>query len=67
MKRIATIVVYLALIQPGWAGAADGAFAYARGDYATALREFKPLAEQGNATAQYDDLHAVETTETRET
>jgi TPR repeat protein len=26
--------------------------AYVSGDYATALREFKPLAEQGNAAAQ---------------
>jgi TPR repeat protein len=27
--------------------------AYRRGDYATALRELKPVAEQGNAYAQY--------------
>jgi hypothetical protein len=27
-------------------------FAYEKGDYATALREWKPLAEQGNAFAQ---------------
>jgi hypothetical protein len=26
-----------------------GVGAYGRGDYATALREFRPLAEQGNA------------------
>ena len=25
-----------------------------RGDYATALREWKPLAEQGDADAQYN-------------
>ena len=25
-----------------------------RGDYATALREWKPLAEQGNADAQFN-------------
>jgi len=29
-----------------------GLTAYESGDYATALREFKPLAEQGNALAQ---------------
>ena len=32
-------------IQKGWA-------AYTRGDYATVLREFTPLAKQGNAGAQ---------------
>ena len=31
-----------------------GLDAYDRGDYATALREFKPLAEQGNAAAQFN-------------
>ena len=30
-----------------------GVDAYKRGDYATALREFQPLAEQGDADAQY--------------
>ena len=30
-----------------------GVSAYISGDYATALREWKPLAEQGNADAQY--------------
>ena len=30
-----------------------GAAAYKRGDYATALREWRPLAEQGHAKAQY--------------
>ena len=29
-----------------------GIDAYEKGDYATALREWKPLAEQGNADAQ---------------
>jgi uncharacterized protein len=31
-----------------------GFSAYQAGDYATALQEWKPLAEQGNATAQYN-------------
>jgi TPR repeat protein len=31
----------------------DGAAAYGRGDYATALRLWRPLAEQGNARAQF--------------
>ena len=30
-----------------------GMDAYNAGDYATALKEFRPLAEQGNADAQY--------------
>jgi len=30
-----------------------GVNAYLRGNYATALRQFKPLAEQGDAWAQY--------------
>lgn len=31
----------------------DGEDAYSRGDYATALRKSRPLAEQGHAGAQY--------------
>ena len=31
-----------------------GLTAYQSGDYANALREWKPLAEQGNADAQYN-------------
>ena len=31
----------------------DAAAAEARGDYATALRLFRPLANQGNAVAQF--------------
>ena len=42
----------LALIRPAWAGFDEGLAAYERGDYATALREWRPLAEQGNAKAQ---------------
>jgi len=40
-------VVWSADFQKGWD-------AYTIGDYATALREWKPLAEQGNANAQYN-------------
>lgn len=35
------------------AGLADGKAAYDRGDYITALREWQPLAEQGDAEAQH--------------
>ncbi len=34
------------------AGFDEGAAAYNRGDYATAIRVWRPLAEQGNANAQ---------------
>ena len=46
------VVVLFMLATPGWAGIDEGWAAYARGDYAVALREFLPLAQQGNATAQ---------------
>ncbi len=44
----------LGLTAPGWAGFDEGVAALQRGDYATALREYRPLAEQGHATAQYN-------------
>ena len=43
----------LGLTAPGWAGLDEGWAAYRRGDYATALRELRPLAEQGHAKAQF--------------
>ena len=49
----------MGLTAPAWAGFdegvgayLEGAAAYRRGDYATAIRELRPLAEQGNAAAQ---------------
>ncbi|MDZ4853763.1 MAG: tetratricopeptide repeat protein [Nitrospirota bacterium] len=44
-------LVYLAL--PAWADFQAGMDANNREDYATALREWRPLAEQGDALAQY--------------
>ncbi len=55
--RHATIAVLLlaALAGTAVAGPLEDAFsAYERGDYATALREFRVLAEQGDANAQYN-------------
>jgi hypothetical protein len=58
MKRsikslLASIFVSLFPVSPAVAGPyEDGLAAYNRGDYATALRLFPPLAEQGNALAQ---------------
>ena len=49
------IVLVLALALPAHVLAADfqaGLDAYDRGDYATALEEWRPLAEQGDASAQ---------------
>ena len=53
MKRIALAAVLLVmLVGPARAGFDEGRAAYERGDYATALKEFRPLAEQGLAKAQ---------------
>ncbi len=46
--------VTLGLTAPAWAGFDEAVAAYNRGDYATAIREFRPLAERGNAHAQYN-------------
>ncbi len=49
--------VVLSLMLTGAAAAGpleDGLAAHERGDYATALRLFRPLGEQGNASAQYN-------------
>jgi len=40
------VMILLAL--PAWADFQDGLDAYDRGDYEMALREWKPLAEQGD-------------------
>ena len=44
----------LGLTAPAWAGFDEGMAAYNRGDYATAIREWRPLAKQGVADAQYN-------------
>ncbi len=44
----------LGLTAPAGAGWYEGVAAYDRGDYATALREWRPLAEQGDAKAQFN-------------
>ena len=50
---VAVVLSFTCLTSPAWADLNAGADAYHRGDYATALRESRPLAEQGNALAQY--------------
>ncbi len=47
-----TLVLLLATPVPALAGFDEGLDAYHRGDYATALREWRPLAKQGDAKAQ---------------
>ncbi len=54
MKRLVlTIAILIGLAAPAWAGFDEGVAAFYRGDYATALQELRPLAEQGNADAQH--------------
>ncbi|MHC4094404.1 MAG: tetratricopeptide repeat protein [Planctomycetota bacterium] len=54
MIRRLTLIVALVvgLATPAGAGFDEGRAAYERGDFETALREFRPLAEQGLAEAQ---------------
>ena len=54
MRRIVSAILLLAASSSVAADFAAGWEAYIRGDYATALREFRPLAEQGDAEAQYN-------------
>ncbi len=55
MSRLITAAILLiVLAAPAWAGLGEGLAAYKRGDYATAMREFRTLAAQGNARAQYN-------------
>ena len=54
MRRIVSALLLLAASSSVAADFAAGVEAYERGDYATALREFRPLAEQGDAAAQFN-------------
>ena len=51
-----TVLLVLVLLWPaaGLADFSEGLAAAQRGDFATAIREFRPLAEAGNAWAQYN-------------
>jgi len=56
MQRSLSALIALALLfsTVGWsADFQKGLEAYVKGDYRTALREWRPLAEQGHASAQY--------------
>ena len=56
MKGLFIFPVILVLLfgTPAFADFQKGMDAANRGDYATALKEWKPLAEQGNAKAQFN-------------
>ena len=54
MKCIVFVVMFLlGVISFAEAGMDEANEAYERGDYATAYREWLPLAEQGDAEAQF--------------
>jgi len=50
---IALVLSIVCLAVPAWGDFKAGMDAYNRGDYATALREWRPLAELGDASAQF--------------
>ena len=50
---IALVLSIVCLVVPAWADFKAGMDAYNRGDFAAALREWQPLAEQGDANAQF--------------
>lgn len=51
--RMLVLVALLGVASPGWADFVEGLQAYMRGDDATAVQEFRVLAVQGNANAQF--------------
>ncbi len=52
LLHIPLLIGLLLVPAPAWADFQAGVDAYERGDYETALKEFRPLAEQGYASAQ---------------
>ncbi len=54
MRRvIVAATLLIAFMATARADFQEGYAAYGRGEYATALREFRPLARQGDASAQF--------------
>jgi len=55
LKMLLPVLLVCAAVRPAFAGPfEDGLAAYDRDDYATALRLWRPLADAGDATAQYN-------------
>ena len=54
LRHLLFVLSLCLLIAPSaWGDYQDGRKAYNRGDYTTALKELRPLAEQGHAGSQY--------------
>jgi uncharacterized protein len=53
MRKWILAVALVLFAQVTSAGYDEGVAAYERGDYATAIKEWRPLAEQGDADAQF--------------
>ena len=53
VHTIALVLSFVCLATLAWADYQAGMDANNRGDYATALREWRPLAEQGDPSAQF--------------
>lgn len=54
MKKLTLATLLIFSCATAWAADLDKGFAaYNAGDFATALAEFKPLAEQGDGAAQF--------------
>ncbi len=54
MRRIIRAFgVLIGLASPAWAGIEQGLAAYLRGDFGAAEREYRQLAENGDAAAQF--------------
>lgn len=56
MKRLTIALLSLGMLcaSLAWAGFDEGAAAYEAGNYAIALKEWLPLAKQGDVRAQYN-------------
>jgi uncharacterized protein len=50
---IILVLSIICLSAPAWTDGQAGVDVYKRGDYATALRQWRPLAEQEDAGAQF--------------
>jgi uncharacterized protein len=51
--RIFALIALCAVNTTASADLKDGALAYSRGNFAVAIQQLRPLADEGNATAQY--------------
>ena len=60
MKRIVlALVLLLSMPSPAWAGFDEEVAAYKRGDFETALREWRPLAEHNVSSMNLASAVAV--------